>query len=305
MEYKILTFQSDVGPRAGVLIDGFVHDAARLTGLAEDASVLSLVSDWGRGSDRLCDAATKASSKGAMPLAEVKLRTPLLYPSAIYCAGANYRDHAEEMARLFNRPIEPDPHSQGLGCFFFMKTGRTATDPGAEIAISHYSKTMDWEIELAVIIGRTAARVSENNALDYVAGYTVANDLSARDFGRRPVVPDTSPFKTDWLSSKNFDNSCPLGPWVTPAEYISDPHNLAVKLTINGVTKQESNTGKMIFNINEQIAQLSSRMTLYPGDVILTGTPAGVGVARKEFLKAGDVVTCSIEKIGELTSKMS
>lgn len=304
-EYKLLTFQVGDTPRAGVFVDGMVHDAAKLTGRPSDTSVLNLLDDWQNARPRLGAAVEAASREVGSPINKVKLRAPVLYPPAIYCAGANYRDHAEEMARLFNRPIEPDPHTQGLGCFFFMKAGRAVTDPGATIEIAPYSKTMDWEIELAAVIGRAATGVSEKDALNYVAGYTIANDLSARDFGRRPVLPDTSPFKTDWLSSKNFNNSCPLGPWITPAEQIADPHNLAMRLTINGVTKQESNTGKMIFNINEQISQLSSRITLYPGDVILTGTPAGVGVARKEFLKAGDVVTCSIEKIGELTSVMS
>lgn len=301
--YKLLTYQSARGPRAGLMVNDAVYDAASLTGEQSDATVLSLLDDWQAARGRL-DAAAESAGRNGEVIVRPTLRVPILYPPAIYCAGANYKDHAEEMARMFNRPAEPDPHTKGLKCFFFMKTGRTAADPGATVNISDYSKTMDWEIELAVVIGRKATRVSEKDALDYVAGYTVANDLSARDFGRRDVV-DTSPFKTDWLSSKNFDQSCPLGPYVVPAAQIKDPHGLAMKLTVNGVTKQESNTSRMIYNINEQISHLSARITLYPGDVILTGTPAGVGVARKEFLKSGDRVECWIDGIGTLTNFMA
>jgi 2-keto-4-pentenoate hydratase/2-oxohepta-3-ene-1,7-dioic acid hydratase in catechol pathway len=301
--YKLLTYASKHGPRSGLMVNDSVYDVETLTGSPSDSSVLSLLESWETAEGRLGAAADVAKSIGK-PIVSPTLRAPVLYPPAIYCAGANYKDHAEEMARMFNRPVEPDPHTKGLKCFFFMKTGRAVTDPGATINISDYSKTMDWEIELAVVIGRKATLVSEKNALDYVAGYTVANDLSARDFGRRDVI-DTSPFRTDWLSSKNFDQSCPLGPWIIPARQIGDPHNLAMNLTINGVTKQESNTGRMIYNINEQIAHLSARITLYPGDVILTGTPAGVGVARNEFLKPGDRVECSIERIGTLTNLMA
>ena len=118
-------------------------------------------------------------------------------------------------------------------------------------------------------------------------------------------ISDTSPFKADWTSHKSFDGSAPMGPWIVPASEIGDPHNLGMKLWVNDVIKQDSNSGQMIFNTNEQIAQLSSRITLHPGDLIMTGTPAGVGAARKEFLKAGDTVKLWIEKIGTLTNKMA
>ena len=153
------------------------------------------------------------------------------------------------------------------------------------------------------MLGRTAKHVSEGKALAYVAGYTCANDLSARDRGRRPHVADTSPFKADWVAHKSFDGSCPLGPWIVPATDIEDPQDLAMKLWVNGVLKQDSNTGRMIYTLAEQIAHLSSRLTLHPGDLILTGTPAGVGAGRAEFLKAGDVVKIWIAEIGEISNK--
>ncbi len=214
------------------------------------------------------------------------LLAPIRWPSAIYCAGANYADHAAEMARAQNRPPPPDPHTLGLKPWHFIKAGRsTLAAPDETVAITGMSQTMDWEIELAAVIGARAKNVSLAQALDHVAGYTIANDLSARDMGRRTGVPDDSPFKFDWVAHKNFDGSCPLGPWIVPAGDIPDPQNLGLKLWVNDVIKQDSNTAKMIFSIAEQIAHLSSRITLNPGDVVLTGTPSGVGAARKEFLE--------------------
>jgi len=138
-----------------------------------------------------------------------------------------------------------------------------------------------------------------------VAGYTVGNDLSARDLGFRQQVPETSPFRADWIRHKSFDGSCPLGPWITPAAYIADPSNLAMKLSVNDVLKQNSNSGQMIFNMAEQISHLSTGITLHPGDMIMTGTPAGVGAGRNEFLKAGDVVRAEIAEIGSITNTMA
>ena len=142
-------------------------------------------------------------------------------------------------------------------------------------------------------------------ALDYVAGYTVANELSARDLGRRDQLPDSTPFKWDWVGQKCFDDACPIGPWIVPASEIKDPQKLGIKLWVNDVIKQDSNTSDMIFNLAEQLSHLSSRITLYPGDIILTGTPAGVGAARREFLKAGDTTRVWVENVGTLTNKMA
>ncbi len=230
---------------------------------------------------------------------------PVQFPSAIYCAGANYSDHAAEMAAREGNPPPPDPHTLGHKAWHFLKATRAITDPGATVQISNYAKNMDWEIELAAIIGRTGKDVPQDKALSYVAGYTIANDLSARDRGRRAGVPDASPFKWDWTKHKTFEGSCPLGPWIVPASDIGDPQKLGLKLWVNGVLKQDSNTSDMIFNLAEQIEQLSAGMTLYPGDLILTGTPAGVGAGRGEFLKAGDVVKLWVEKIGELENRMA
>jgi 2-keto-4-pentenoate hydratase/2-oxohepta-3-ene-1,7-dioic acid hydratase in catechol pathway len=305
--YKLATYQSSDGPRAGIVVDDKVFDAAKLTGNASYSSVLAILQDWksAQGALKKAAAAAAKSKVKSQPLAKTKLLAPVRWPSAIYCAGANYADHAAEMAQRMNRPPEPDPHTQGLKAWHFMKAPHAIADPGATVKISDYSKQMDWEVELAVVIGRPAKNVPQDKALSYVAGYTIANDLSARDRGRRPNISDTSPFKADWTKHKSFDGSCPLGPWIVPASDIPDPQNLGLKLWVNGVLKQDSNSSDMIFNIAEQIAQLSDGLTLHPGDLILTGTPAGVGSARGEALKAGDVVKLWIEGIGELTNRMA
>jgi 2-keto-4-pentenoate hydratase/2-oxohepta-3-ene-1,7-dioic acid hydratase in catechol pathway len=305
--YKLATYQSVDGPRAGVVADEHVLDAASLTRNPAYATVLGILADWKAAQRALKQAAARANKSRlkSRPLSRTKLLAPVLWPSAIYCAGANYADHVAEMNAAHGRPPEPDPHTLGLQSWHFIKASRSLAHPGATIKISDYSKMMDWEIELAAVIGRTAKHVPEAKALSYVAGYTCANDLSARDRGRRPHVPDTSPFKADWVAHKSFDGSCPLGPWIVPASDIEDPQHLAVKLWVNGALKQDSNTSQMIFTLAEQIAHLSSRLTLHPGDLILTGTPAGVGMGRKEFLRAGDVVKIWIEGIGEISNRMA
>jgi 2-keto-4-pentenoate hydratase/2-oxohepta-3-ene-1,7-dioic acid hydratase in catechol pathway len=304
-KYKLVTYAAVNGPRAGLVIGDHVHDAATLTGHPADSTVLAILHDWTAAQARLAKAAASSRDSG-QPLATTKLLTPILWPSAIYCAGANYADHAAEMARASGRAPEPDPHTLGLKPWHFLKAGRsTLAAHDDTVQITGLSKTMDWEIELAAVIGRAAKNVPLASALDYVAGYTIANDLSARDMGRRPHVPDSAPFKFDWVAHKNFDGSCPLGPWIVPSRDIPDPQNLGLKLWVNDVIKQGSNTSQMIFTLAEQIKHLSSRITLQPGDVILTGTPAGVGAARPEFLKAGDVVRLWIENIGTLSNSMA
>jgi len=304
--YKLATYAGADGPRAGIVVGDELFDAAQLTGRAADATVLGILDDWTTAHDRLAAGAARAAPGAGEPLASVRLLAPVLWPSAIYCAGANYADHAAEMARAGGRAPEPDPHTLGAKPWHFLKAGRsTLAADGDTIRITGVSKTMDWEIELAAVIGRAAKNVSRGSALDHVAGYTIANDLSARDMGRRQHVSETSPFRFDWVAHKSFDGSCPLGPWIVPSRDIPDPQRLGLKLWVNDVIKQESNTSQMIFSLAEQIEHLSSRITLQPGDVVLTGTPAGVGAARGEFLKAGDVVRLWIENIGTLTNPMA
>jgi 2-keto-4-pentenoate hydratase/2-oxohepta-3-ene-1,7-dioic acid hydratase in catechol pathway len=309
MPYKLLSYQAGRTARAGVLVADTVYDAARVTGVAGHASVLGVLEDWTRARRLLAQAAKRLEggrgrAKG-IPLKRVKLLAPVLYPGNIYCAGANYTDHMAEMARAQGQAPGPNMKELGEKPWHFVKSSRSAVvGPEARVKLPVYSQMVDWEVELAAVIGRAARDVSVEKALDYVAGYTIADDLSARDVMRRDKNPATSPFHYDWLSQKCFDGACPLGPWIVPAGDIPYPQNLALKLWVNDKVMQDSHTGKMIFSTAEQIAMLSSRVTLYPGDLILTGTPAGVGMPRRTFLKAGDTVKLWIEGIGELTHTM-
>jgi 2-keto-4-pentenoate hydratase/2-oxohepta-3-ene-1,7-dioic acid hydratase in catechol pathway len=302
-QYKLATYQSAQGPRAGLVVDEVIFDAAAATGRAEYATTLAILRDWDRARTTLRDASAAPTKKAeGIPLKGTKLLTPVPTPGGIFCAGANFTDHMMEMAKVLNLAPEADPHEVGLKPWHFIKLAHCLAPPDATVKLPAYSKMVDWEAELTAVIGRPARDVSIADALDYVAGYTLANDLSARDFTKRPHVADASPFKYDWLSQKCFDDACPVGPWIVPADAIADPQNVPIKLWVNDVIKQDSHTRNMIFTLAEQISHLSSRVTLQPGDLILTGTPAGVGLARKEFLRPGDVVKVWVEGVGTLTN---
>jgi 2-keto-4-pentenoate hydratase/2-oxohepta-3-ene-1,7-dioic acid hydratase in catechol pathway len=215
----------------------------------------------------------------------------LVYPGKVLCAGANYYDHMAEMGF-------PGVKKETQRLFFFFKPPRNAVvGPGATVTMPRGTKKYDWEIELAAVIGKTARYVTAENALGHVAGYTVAIDLSARDFNQ---APDQF-YKFDWVAGKATDTACPMGPWIVPAEALGDVQDIALKLSVNGVVKQDSSTGQMIYSVAEQIARASELMTLDPGDVVLTGTPAGVGVPKGTFLSPGDKIDAEIEGIGTLS----
>ena len=302
-QYKLVTYQSPQGPRAGLVLDETVYDLSAATGRAAYVTMLDVLRDWDTAKGLLQEGASGAAKKAqGRPLSSTKLLPPVPTPAGIFCAGANFSDHMLEMAKVQNIAPEPDPHDVGLKPWHFIKAQNCLAAPDSIVKLPEYSKMVDWEAELTAVIGRPARNVSIERALDHVAGYTLANDLSARDFTKRPHVSDTSPFKYDWLGQKCFEGACPLGPWIVPADVIPDPQNVAIKLWVNDVIKQDSHTNKMIFTLAEQISHLSARLTLQPGDLILTGTPAGVGLARKEFLKAGDVVKVWVEGVGTLTN---
>ena len=301
MTWKLVNYRrGDGAARAGIVVGDRVFDAATLTGHAADAAVQGILDDWTGASTRIAKAAA-APSGASTALADVALLAPVERPGAIYCAGANYTDHMAEMARVLNMPEEGDPHERGLKPWHFLKTSRgSVVGPGAAVAIPSYARLLDWEIELAAVIGKPCRDVSVEHALDYVAGYTIADDLSARDHVKREGVGDHSPFKWDWISQKCFEGACPLGPWIVPAAAIPDPQRLALKLWVGDELMQDSHTSRMIFTTAEQIAHLSTRITLWPGDLILTGTPAGVGMGRRRFLQRGETVRMWVESIGEL-----
>ncbi|MDH6590030.1 2-keto-4-pentenoate hydratase/2-oxohepta-3-ene-1,7-dioic acid hydratase in catechol pathway [Streptomyces sp. SAI-133] len=230
-------------------------------------------------------------------VAGARLAPPLTYPGKVLCAGANYWDHIEEMG--IERPAElGDP-------FFFLKPPTTTvTGPGDPVPLPGYpGARVDWEAELAVVIGRAGRNLAPEHALDHVAGYLVANDISARD-RLTSALPVAEPFTYDWLGHKGQDGFCPLGPGMVPVWQIPDPQDLRIRLSVNGVVKQNSSTAQMMVPVRQVIAAASRLTRLEPGDVILTGTPAGCGVPRGEFLAAGDVVVVEIERIGRLENEV-
>jgi len=214
-----------------------------------------------------------------------KLLSPIV-PVDILCIGLNYREHAKES----NSEIPKNP-------MLFIKASNTLNNPGDPIPIPRLSKEIDYECELAVVIGRMAKDVSRERALDYVFGYTAANDVSARDWQREKSLGGGQ-----FARGKSFDGFCPLGPWIVTRDEIPNPNALKIKTILNGQTMQDHTTGDMIFDVPTLIESLSSTMTLRAGAVILTGTPQGVGFARKPpvWMKDGDKVVVEIEKIGRL-----
>ena len=304
MKYQLLSYQSAGGPRAGVLIDDQVFDAEKFSEIPQYATVLGVLADWPRADGVFARTAARAATMPGQPLSEVSLLAPILFPGQIFAAGANYEDHIDEMNK--DGRFKAQNSRVGTGRpWFFTKSSRTVIGNGSTRALPLYSSKVDWEIELAVVIGKVATRVAAHDALNYVAGYTIANDLSARDFATRETASLESPFRFDWLSHKSFDGACPLGPWITPARDIPNPQSLGLKLWVDGSEMQNSNTTHMIYSVAEQIEELTARLTLHPGDVILTGTPAGVGMSRNIFLKPKQTVRLWIEKIGELHHSFS
>jgi 2-keto-4-pentenoate hydratase/2-oxohepta-3-ene-1,7-dioic acid hydratase in catechol pathway len=225
------------------------------------------------------------------PLSDIRLAAPILYSGSIYCAAANYLDHSKEM-----RDIGLPDKRQSRPYFFSKLPRQTVIGPGESIRIPCPEAKVDWEAEIGVVIGRRCKNVAAAQAMEHVAGFLILNDVSDR---ARNVRPDWH-FKFDWLGGKSFDTSAPMGPWITPAGLIPDPHNLTIQLWVNDELMQNASSRDMYFTIPEQIEFLSELFTLMPGDVISTGTPSGVGHARGIYLKAGDTVTITIEGLGTI-----
>jgi len=309
MSFKLLNYEMAGAARAGLLVNGVIYDIANESGNTAYVSTMNILRDWRMAVSLLTGivrTVSARSDKAGLPLEKTRLLAPVLYPGAIYCAGTNYVDHIREMELAQSMPPGPTMKQLGERPWHFMKSSRsTVCGHNCIVTLPAFSKNVDWEVELVAVIGRTARNVSTSDALHYIAGYTIANDLSARDAMVRSKNPASSPFRFDWLSHKSFEGSCPLGPWITPAEEIKDPHRLDMKLWVDDELMQDSNTKHMMFSIGEQVAELSSCMTLHPGDLILTGTPAGVGMARKKFLKPGQTVKLWIEHIGDLKHQIA
>jgi 2-keto-4-pentenoate hydratase/2-oxohepta-3-ene-1,7-dioic acid hydratase in catechol pathway len=297
-DYRLLTYDERGNPTAGVLIGDRVHSPSAVLGEgASGLSVLELIERWDEFRPRLEHAAESPPSGGAV-LDELRLQAPILYPPTVYYTGANYWDHVLEMAEA-NRDADgnvPTPEKPEDPWLNIKASKSTVIGQGAPIVLPTFSKAVDYEAEIALVVGRTARELTPANALDCLAGFMVGNDLSARDFLKR----EGSIFIWDWLAQKCFDGSTPLGPWLTPLSAIPDPTQMAIKLWVNGELRQNSNSAQLIHNFSELLVYLSLHVTLQPGDVILTGTPAGVGFPTETYLKPGDVVRIEVEGCGVL-----
>ena len=297
---RLLMFEHGSGRRLGVLAGGRsetvidLTELAAATGSAAPADLMALfeAGDAGMASVKQLVAKLKPSAGAPItrPLAEVKLLAPLDPPRGnVIAIGRNYAKHAAETAVKGEKPKPPTVFSKAI---------TSITGPHDDIPIDKaVSEEIDWEVELGVVIGKAGINITKENALDHVFGYTVINDVTARDI------------QSDWggqyFKGKSLDSSCPSGPWVVTRDEIVDPQALNLRLTVNGTVKQDGTTSEMIHPVDAIISWVSVGMTLLPGMMIATGTPDGVGFARKppEFIHVGDVVEAEVEGIGTLRNK--
>ena len=293
----------------------FVYDDAESFGVVTQRGVLNAASlrpDGPRTCLELiqagpCEVAKLAelaasSTDAPIPLDRITLRAPIANPPKLMGLAGNYVKHIQESNLA--KGLSPSPTTDTTPRPFLMPSTAVA-DPGQEIAWCDYSKQIDYEAELAIVIGSACKCVSPAGAADCIAGYTIANDISARSTtltGGRSVRPWDEFY--DWLHGKWGDGFCPLGPFIVTPDEIGDVRNLAIQCSVNGQARQDDNTASMIFDVYRIVSFVSHIMTLTPGDIIATGTPSGVGMATGDYLAAGDVITCSIENIGELTNTL-
>jgi 2-keto-4-pentenoate hydratase/2-oxohepta-3-ene-1,7-dioic acid hydratase in catechol pathway len=263
---RLCTYLDAEGPRAGLVEDGFVRPLA-------ERDLLTLVRSG----------APALALEGAepVPLGRATLLAPLR-PGILIGVGLNYRDHAAETGAAL--PVEP---------LLFAKLTNAVAPPGGPVARPPYTEELDYEGELAVVIGRRASRVPIADALAYVFGYAIMDDVTARD--RQRAEPQ-------WLRAKGGDGFAPFGPWITTADEVPDPQALAIRTWVNGELRQDGTTRDMVFSVAALVAYCSAQLALQPGDVITTGTPAGVGVGRRppSFLRPGDRVRIEIDGLGAL-----
>jgi 2-keto-4-pentenoate hydratase/2-oxohepta-3-ene-1,7-dioic acid hydratase in catechol pathway len=253
------------------------------------ATMVELMDDWPQAEPVL-----RGLDVAGAPAAEpADLLAPLLYPRKVLCAGVNYRRHMHEMGG--------EIPAEGWRPFFFLKPPTTTViGPADPIVIREAARhRYDWEAELAVVIGITGKDLSPVRSMAHVAGYAIANDITARGLHKRDAVP-AEPFAYDWFAAKSMDSSLPLGPGITPAFLVPDPQDLRLRLWVNGELQQDESTSDMVCPVAELISAASQVVTLEPGDVIITGTPAGVGAGRGLYLRGGDVVRTSIDGLGTL-----
>ncbi|MBJ7609134.1 MAG: fumarylacetoacetate hydrolase family protein [Candidatus Dormibacteraeota bacterium] len=289
---KLLMFRDSGHRRLGVARDataGEIVDVAAASGRATlPVDILGVIDGGDDALRRLRELASSPAAGSVRKLADLELLAPFDPPRGnVLCIGRNYQKHAEEGARATNTQVEPPT--------IFTKAITTINGPYADVTINPaISTSIDWEVELGVVMGRAGDNIRRANALNHVFGYTVVNDITARDLQKG--------WGGQWFKGKSLDGSCPTGPWVLTKDEVPDVQSLRLRLRVNGVVKQDANTRDMIYPVDAVIEWLSVGMTLLPGMLIATGTPEGVGFARNppEFLRPGDVMETEVQGVGLL-----
>lgn len=320
MKFSLGTFSRQDGRRFAGLCFGErvlpleeLHADAAICGAcwSAGASVLDLLQDWDRNLSalRLLASQLSPAHPGALEMPSLRVHAPVDLPRQVLCTGANYRKHVVDLT--LDMGVGP-PGLQGVALrkwaedmmderlangepYVFPKLPSAITGAFDSVVLPATTEKADWELELAVIIGRRARNVRRENALDYVAGYSVVNDVSARDLIART---DYKMLGTDWLRSKSPPTFMPFGPTLVPACFVPDPKNLRITLQLNGQTMQDESTSDMLFDVARQIEYITSHVELWPGDLIATGSPAGNGTHYNRFLRDGDVMSSEIEGLG-------
>jgi 2-keto-4-pentenoate hydratase/2-oxohepta-3-ene-1,7-dioic acid hydratase in catechol pathway len=314
MRFKLGTFSgAGQGQFPALVLDG---EAERVVPLArtepllqrlnlkplKSESLLALLSDWDlhfQALAILCETLPGELARASLPLGELDVRAPIDPPRQIFCTIANYRSHIVEA--IVDAGVPPDTAEKTIeerlrgapyACFKLPSTVIGPTDP---LEIPRHVQRLDWELELGVVIGKKARRVSRSEAMNHVAGYVLVNDITARDQVRRTDVPNMG---TDWLQSKNAPGFLPLGPYFLPAAFLPDPYGLRLTLSLNNRPMQDGLVADMLFDIAAQIEYISQHALLLPGDVICTGTPAGCGTHYKRYLQPGDVIHANVPGLG-------
>ena len=292
---RLLSFEEGGAVKVGVYSNGVVVDLPRAYRAIEGSepptytySMRSLIESWDSVRNIIERVVNRALSEGVGVIRDLNSITwlpPVTDPEKILCVAVNYRAHGEESG---SKPPERP--------YFFTKFRNALIGHNQPILKPKASSQVDWEVELAFVIGRRGKYVEVGRALDYVFGYTILNDVSMRDW----QLPGMQPYGMDWVHGKSMDNSTPVGPYIVTKDEVPDPHNLRLTLRVNGVVEQDGNTRDLIFKIPDLVHWASQGITLKPGDYISTGTPSGVGFPKGKFLKGGDVVEAEVEGIGVL-----